>query len=99
MHKNTILFVIIAALAGFIVGFWLANSINRTAMNSPGSQNERAVAGNANTLQGANENELSGEEIRTKIAEADRNPNNFAFQKDLFNGLFKQDRRFSDPGI
>lgn len=89
MHKNTILFVIIAALAGFIVGFWLANSINRTAMNSPGSQNERAVAGNANTLQASNENELSGEEIRAKIAEADKNPNNFAFQKDLGIALYR----------
>ena len=82
MHKNTILFVIIAAFAGFVGGFWLANSINRSAANTAISQKPPANS-NSNSLQTKGEPDLTDDELKAKIAEADKNPDNFAFQKEL----------------
>jgi len=86
MHKNTLAFVIVAAIGGFVVGFWLANSINRSAVTSG------AATGNAsNTAQPttSSPNELSAEEIRAKIADADENPTNYTFQKQLGISLYR----------
>lgn len=86
MYRNTVKFVIAAALGGFIGGFWLANSINRSAINSlatPGG-----VSSNVAQQPAANE-DLSDEELLAKIAEADRNPRDFSYQKDLGIALYK----------
>ncbi|MFN0279730.1 MAG: tetratricopeptide repeat protein [Pyrinomonadaceae bacterium] len=85
MHKNTILFVIAALLAGFVGGFWLANSINRSAMKSGGSV---PASSNSNSKQTKDESDLSDDEIKAKIAEGDKNPTNFAFQKELGVALY-----------
>ena len=89
MQKNTILYVIIASLGGFIVGFWLANSINRSELNSIGSQKAPTVSGNSNSSQTAGVPDLTIDEVEAKIAEADRNAGNFAFQKNLGIALYK----------
>jgi tetratricopeptide (TPR) repeat protein len=87
MDKNTILFVIIALLAGFIGGFLLANSINRSEINSLRAQGGRQTPqSNSNSQQ---DQTLSDEELKSKIAEADKNPSNFAFQKDLGIALYR----------
>lgn len=88
MQKNTLLFVIVALFAGFVGGFWLANSINRSAMNSAAPQRP-AAASNSNTQQPKEEPELTDAEIKAKIAEADKNSTNFGFQKDLGVALYK----------
>ncbi len=85
MHKNTILFVIIAAFAGFAGGFWLANSINRSAINSAGPL---PASSNSNRPQTKEEPDLTDDEIKAKIAEGDKNPTNFAFQKELGIALY-----------
>lgn len=89
MHKNTILFVIIAGLGGFIAGFWLANSINRSETSAIRSQNDRTVSANSNSSQTTGEPDLTNDEIKAKIAEADRSAGNFAFQKNLGVALYK----------
>lgn len=86
MHKNTIAFVLAAALGGFIGGFWLANSINRSAA-LPSAAAPPSNANTAATPQSGDE--LSDSEITAKIAEADRNPGNFTFQRDLGISLYK----------
>src|SRR5687767_14020443 len=87
MQKETVLYILIALLAGFIGGFILANSLNRTDYNP-----DPAVMP-ANSMQitpGApSEPALSPEEIRAKVAEADRNADNFGFQKDLGLSLYR----------
>lgn len=88
MQKNTILLVIIAALGGFIGGFWLANSINRSALNSTGPR-PTGSTGSPAIQQTAASSELSEDEIRSKIADADNNPDNFAFQKELGTALYR----------
>jgi tetratricopeptide (TPR) repeat protein len=91
MHKNTLAFVVIAALGGFIAGFWLANSINRssalTAPAAPPAANQSTNWSGAATPN--DDEELSDSEIAAKIAEADRNPGNFAFQRDLGISLYR----------
>ena len=87
MQKQTVLYIIIALLLGFISGFMLANSLNR-------SDYTPATSGMpSNSLQPAAgaplEPALSPEEIRAKVAEADKNPDNFAFQKDLGLSLYR----------
>ncbi len=89
MHKNTIAFVVAAAIGGFIVGFWLANSINRSAGNSLGFSQASTGPANSSSAPASTATELSEEEIRSKIAEGDRNPTNLAFQKDLGISLYR----------
>lgn len=86
MHRNTFAFVIAAAVGGFIAGFWLANSINRTAAPAAASL---PAANTANNSDQGSETELTVAEIREKIAEADRNPTNLTFQRDLGVSLYR----------
>lgn len=88
MQKNTILLVFIAAFAGFAGGFWLANSINRSATNPVSSQQSPATSSNSNRPQTKEETDLTDDEIKAKISEADKNPTNFTFQKELGIALY-----------
>lgn len=98
MDKSTVLIVIAAALAGFIAGFMVANSINRSEIANIQSQ---PSIGSANTAgsQAASEQTLSPEEIKAKIDEADNNPENFAFQKNLGIGLYRYGAMKQDPEV
>jgi len=101
MHKNTIAFVIVAAVGGFIAGFWLANSINRSAIAVPTALPTQSVATSANSAATpANPNtDLTEDEIRAKIAEADKNPTNLSFQKDLGVSLYRYAAMKQDPSL
>ncbi len=88
----------IAALGGFIVGFVFANSINRNAANTA----PQTLSSNSNTAapaQPGGEQELSPDEIRAKIAEADKNPTVFSFQKDLGIALYRYAAMKQDVSI
>jgi tetratricopeptide (TPR) repeat protein len=95
MHRNTFAFVIAAAIAGFIAGFWLANSINR---NAPPSAASLPASNSVPAAQGS-ETELTDAEIREKIAEADRNPTNLSFQRDLGVSLYRYAAMKQDIGL
>ncbi|MFN0140474.1 MAG: tetratricopeptide repeat protein [Pyrinomonadaceae bacterium] len=90
MDKNTILLMIIALLVGLIGGFLLANSMNRSEINalraSGGRQSSQPAQSNQITPQ---EQTLTDAELKAKIAEADKSPSNFAFQKDLGIALYR----------
>lgn len=98
MDKNTVLIAAIALLAGFIGGFLLANNMNRSEMNALRSGSSRP-AGNSNTAGQTNSESLSPDEIRAKVAEADANPENFAFQKSLGIGLYRYGAMKQDLGV
>jgi len=92
MDKNTVLYVIAALLFGFIGGFLLANSINRSEISALKAQSvQPATAGSSNSATGANSSDpsLTDEEIKAKLAEADRDPSNFSYQKNLGTALYK----------
>lgn len=89
MHRNTIAYVIVAVLFGFIGGFWLANSINRSAVSSPSPPRNSTNSAGTNSAAATSEPDLSDAELSSKIAEADKNPANFAFQRDLGISLYR----------
>lgn len=99
MHRNTIAFVIVAAFGGFVAGFWLANSLNRSAGNSLNAAPAQSSTSAANQAQNSQEAELSPDELRAKIAEADQNPSNFTFQKELGTSLYRYAAMKQDPSV
>ncbi|MEJ7623096.1 MAG: tetratricopeptide repeat protein [Pyrinomonadaceae bacterium] len=96
MHRNTLAYVIVALVAGFIGGFWLANSINRSAATSGPVGNTMIQSTDPAAPSTATGNDLSPQEIAAKVAEADKNPDNFAFQKSLGIGLYRYAAMSSD---
>ncbi|HQZ98290.1 MAG TPA: tetratricopeptide repeat protein [Pyrinomonadaceae bacterium] len=96
MHKNTLAFVIVAAIGGFVAGFWLANSINRSAGTTTTST---APAANSGATTASPETELTDAEIKAKIAEADQSPGNLSFQRDLGISLYRYAAMKQNPEL
>ena len=80
---------IIAVIVSFLGGFLLANALNRNELNSLRTENERLAKSKNQLNQNEPELSLSDEEIRERIAEADGNPKNFAFQRNLGLALYR----------
>lgn len=78
---------IVAVILSFIGGFLLANSLNRNDINALQAENERLKK--QNSTQNESSSKLSAEEIKKRIAEADKNPDNFEFQKSLGLALYR----------
>lgn len=78
----------IAVGLSFAGGFMLANSLNRSELNRLQAENESLKKGAPASGEG-DENTLSDEEIRQRIAEADKNPENIEFQKNLGLALYQ----------
>ena len=96
MTKQTVLIAIIAALAGFIGGFMLANTLNR------GDARAVALPQGASTPNLTDPNQgttLSPEEIRSRVAAADADPKNFSYQKNLGLSLYQYASLKQDPAI
>jgi tetratricopeptide (TPR) repeat protein len=89
MKTKVLLLSIVAVVLSFIGGFLLANALNRNDLDSLRADNERLKNNQAASSAKEAENSLSDEEIARKIAEADENPDNFAFQKGLGLGLYR----------
>ena len=85
MDKKSLLISLAAILLSFAGGFLLANSLNRREMNNLRGENERLKADNSNSSG----NELSNDEIDAKIAEADKDPDNLQYQKNLGTALYQ----------
>jgi tetratricopeptide (TPR) repeat protein len=79
----------VAVIVSFIGGFLLANALNRNELNNLRAENERLKTSQNEPTQNQSGLALSDAEIRGKIAEADRNPTNFAFQKNLGLALYR----------
>lgn len=98
MNKKALALSIIAVIISFIGGFLLANSLNRRELDALRAENAQLKNVKNPNPQSA-ELSLADEEIQKKIAEADRNPADFEFQKNLAIGLYryagmKQEARF-----
>ncbi len=92
MNSRILTVAILAAIAGSIGGFLLANGLNRSTLNALKAQLDKKTATPAATTgSSANPNDLnvSAEDIRSKIAEADANPTDLAYQKSLGRGLYR----------
>jgi len=80
---------IIAVVVSFAGGFLLANALNRNELNQLRAENGRLTTAATESKQTESEATLSVEEIRARIAEADKNPNDAAFQKNLGLALYR----------
>lgn len=84
MEKKFLWISIIAVFVSFFGGFLLANALNKTEINNIRAENDRLKSAQDNTEKG-----LSDEEIREKIAQADGNPSDVKFQKNLGMALYR----------
>jgi len=98
MRFATIWLTLGGILVGFVIGFLVASSINRSEINQLRANIESAKRSSGSTST-ANDDELSDEEIRDKVAEADQNPTNVTFQKNLGLALYRYGSVKSDPNV
>lgn len=89
MKGNTFWLSIVAVVVSFGGGFLLANALNRNEMNLLRAENGRLTTAAADTKQTDSSATLSDEEVRARIAEADKNPTDAAYQKNLGLALYK----------
>ncbi len=99
MQKNTVVLVLLAILAGFIGGFLLANSINRSALSSIKVESDKTAAPSSTGKPAKDDTDLTTVEIQAKIAQADKEPGNFQYQKDLGVALYRYSALKQDPSL
>ena len=80
---------IVAVAVSFAGGFLLANALNRNEINGLRAENGRLKSSADEAGQNQSDSSLSADEVRAKIAEADKNPNDAAFQKNLGLALYR----------
>ncbi len=80
---------IVAVIVSFAGGFLLANALNRNEMNQLRAENGRLKTAADETKQNQTDSTLGDDEVLAKIAEADKNPNDAAFQKNLGLALYR----------
>lgn len=85
MNTKALALSIIAVIIGFVGGFLLANALNRKELDALRAETAQLKNAPAKT----SDLTLADEEIQKKIAEADRNPTDFEFQKNLAIGLYR----------
>lgn len=88
MNTRFLTLSIVAVLLSFAGGFLVANSLNRNDLTALRAENENLKRAQNEAANASEEGSLSDEEIRQKIAEADRNPDNISFQKNLGLALY-----------
>lgn len=86
MNGKSLWISIIAVIISFVGGFILANALNRSEMDTLRAESARIKN---NPVESNSELTLSDEEIRKRIVEAEQNPTNFGFQKNLGMALYR----------
>ena len=89
MNRTSIAFIFLALIAGFVIGFLLANKLNGSEMASLRAKAGQQNTENSNQSQNPSDTTLSNEELRAKIIEADKNPDNLTYQKNLGVSLYR----------
>jgi len=89
MKKYTTWISLIAVIISFAGGFLLANALNKAELDKAKAENSRLMNNAANPAGNPDEADLSMDEIKQKIAEAEQNAGNAAYQKNLGIALYK----------
>lgn len=89
MNSKSLWISIIAVVLSFAGGFILANALNRSEMEDLRAENARLKTDSGDLVESESETALSDDEIRRRIGEAERNPGNFSFQKNLGLALYR----------
>jgi tetratricopeptide (TPR) repeat protein len=90
MGKKGFWIATIGILFGFAGGFFFANMLNRQEIDALKAKAARAPAEQKMELgeKDQNDSDLAPDEIRQKIAQADQNPENIDYQKNLGMSLY-----------
>jgi tetratricopeptide (TPR) repeat protein len=99
MNPKFIGISIFAVVVSFIGGFMLANSLNKSEMSRMGSPPVNANKAPVENSKDQSDVTLSKEEITARIAEADQNPTNISYQRDLGLALYKYAALKQDASI
>src|SRR5688572_2432592 len=86
MDKKLVWISVLAVVISFIGGFLLANAFNRSELDALRAENARLKNDRTQTTS---QPDLTADEIRQRIAEADQNPDDFSFQKNLGIALYR----------
>jgi tetratricopeptide (TPR) repeat protein len=97
MKRKSFWISIIAVGISFVGGFILANAFNRNELDTLRAENARLKNQSTQTEKNQSELALTENEIRQKIAEADQNPTDFSFQKNLGLALYRYAAMKQDP--
>ena len=89
MKNKSFWISIIAVIISFAGGFILANAFNRIELDALRAENARLKSEPEKSVENQSELALTETEIRQKIAEADQNPADFSFQKNLGLALYR----------
>ena len=93
------LLIIVAALAGLVAGFLLANTINRNEMTALRAENESLKGAGTNPgTQGSNAN-LTEEEIAATLARADERPDDFQTQRSIGVAIYRYGAMKQDASV
>ena len=99
MNVKILTAALLGLLAGLVAGFTIANSINRSEINSLRGQAETGKKPAANSTASADGFSISDDELKAKIAEADANPENIGYQKNLGSALYRYATMKNNPDI
>ena len=83
MNSKIFWLSILAIIISFFGGFYLANSLNGNELLKLRAENEQLKKNNSPKPQDDAESTLTDDELRQKIAFADKNPDNLKYQRDL----------------
>ena len=97
MNKKVFWLSLIAVIISFIGGFLLANALNRKELENLRGEVGRLKNPSQSTVENNSEPSLSEEEIRQKIEEADKNPENIDYQKGLGMALYRYASMKQEP--
>jgi tetratricopeptide (TPR) repeat protein len=99
MNTKSLWISVIAVALSFVGGFLLANTINRGELNRLRGENEKLKTASPEGGKNGADFSLSNDEIDAKVAEADQNPTNFEFQKNLGVGLYRYSEMKQDADV
>ncbi|MGH9820305.1 MAG: tetratricopeptide repeat protein [Pyrinomonadaceae bacterium] len=89
MSKKFWFLSLLAVIASFFGGFFMANAFNRTELSSLRTENDRLKASSPESADSTSESSIGDNELTQKISEADQHPDNFEYQKNLGLALYK----------
>jgi tetratricopeptide (TPR) repeat protein len=89
VDRNNILIIIVAALAGLVAGFLLANSVNRNELSTLRAENESLKSGRPDAGAQNTQSTLTEEEIAATIARADQRPDDFQTQRSVGVAIYR----------
>src|ERR1700759_3365302 len=89
MNSKIIWISILAIIVSFFGGFYLANTLNGDELKKLRAENEQLKKNPTDKSQDDSEATLSDDEIRQKIAVADKNPTDLQFQRNLGLALYR----------